>query len=92
MKIKVTTLDDMSNMVNVMEEVKAEIKAKTGNELEYSVSFDGPMTVIDIPKVAFIAKKGIGRGFAFKLKKKMLQKGIEAACLKHGFKADVVIE
>lgn len=57
MLLKIRTKADMSNIENVMKDAHAEIFAKTGQALSYSINRQDDLTTIDIPQVTFIIKK-----------------------------------
>ena len=91
MKLKVTTEADMGNIEKCMKDTDAEVFAKSGQHLAYTITRDGTATTIDIPQVVFTIQKGRLRGLKTKIKKRMLRKAIEMECRRQGFKAEIEV-
>ena len=91
MMLKVTTDADMSNIQQTMKNTAKEVFQKSGNTMTYTITRDGNCTMIDIPQVVFVIKKGRLSGLQTKIKKKMLKKTIEMECKRQGYNAEVEV-
>ena len=92
MKIIVETKADMSDIHKCMIDFEADVFQKTGQHVNYTINTVGIVTTIELPQVSFTVKKGRLAGMKWKVKKKMLETGLQAACLKNGHTARIVIE